>query len=261
MMKQLVLKREDIHKGYLILVNQANPLIYQKQKGNPHNTEHSFLCSVDHMYPDVLLEWKTAHMLVRAWKAAGAKDRIVPVSGYRTLEEQKQIYEDSLKTNGEEFTRKYVALPDTSEHQTGLAIDLGEKAEQIDFVRPDFPDTGVCGIFKNLAAEYGFIQRYEAEKEHITGIACEPWHFRYVGRPHAHIMKINHWCLEEYVEHLKAYPFDNCFFPADNGTRICYLDMSGQTERVIEVEDRWDVQISGNNDDGFILTLSDQSAQ
>lgn len=78
-------------------------------------------------------------------------DSIVPVSGYRSLNEQMDIYNDSLKDNGEDFTRKYVALPKHSEHQTGLAIDLGLNKEKIDFIRPDFPYDGICGTFRRFA--------------------------------------------------------------------------------------------------------------
>ena len=75
-----------------------------------------------------------------------------------------------------------------SEHQTGLAIDLGLASEEIDVIRPNFPYSGVCAAFRKQAADYGFILRYPAGKEAVTGIAYEPWHFRYVGVPHARFM-------------------------------------------------------------------------
>ena len=83
--------------------------------------------------------------------------------------------------NGEEFTNQFVARPGHSEHQTGLAIDLGLKQPDIDFLRPYFPYKGICQTFRELSTDYGFIERYPAGKEAITGIAHEPWHFRYVG--------------------------------------------------------------------------------
>ena len=82
-----------------------------------------------------------------------------------------------------------MALPGCSEHQTGLAIDLGKAAGYIDFIRPAFPYDGVCGRFRRLAARYGFIERYQRGKEEVTGISAEPWHFRYVGAPHAQLME------------------------------------------------------------------------
>ena len=93
-----------------------------------------------------------------------------------------------------------MALPGCSEHQTGLAIDLGLRGPEVDFLCPDFPYTGPCGDFRRLAADYGFVERYPAGKEPITGIAHEPWHFRYVGVPHAERMAAMGLVLEEYWE-------------------------------------------------------------
>ena len=248
--REIRLKREQIYEGYQILVNTTYPLKEKNEENNPQISP----VAVDKRWPEVTVEWKTARMLQAALEAAGAAGQIVPVSGYRSLAEQRQIYADSLAENGEEFTRKYVALPNTSEHQTGLAIDLGEMAEKIDFVRPYFPDTGGCGRFKALAADYGFIQRYEESKEVITGIACEPWHFRYVGRPHARLMKRYGWCLEEYVEHLKDYPWGKGYLDAGGDIRVCYVPAE-DSESVIVLEDEWEAEVSGNNGDGFILTM------
>ena len=74
--------------------------------------------------------------------------------------EQERIYRESLRDNGPAFTRRFVALPGCSEHETGLAIDLGERRASIDFIRPAFPDTGLCSAFRRRAARYGFILRY-----------------------------------------------------------------------------------------------------
>ncbi len=110
----------------------------------------------------------------------------------------------------------YVAKPGCSEHETGLAIDLAEAAETIDFIRPHFPYDGVCGSFRKAAARYGFVERYRADKSALTGIAAEPWHFRYVGIPHALLMEQRGLCLEEYVERLKEHPM-TCIL--ENGRR------------------------------------------
>ncbi|MDO4544835.1 MAG: D-alanyl-D-alanine carboxypeptidase family protein, partial [Bacillota bacterium] len=82
----------------------------------------------------VVLEQRTASVLSYIFKNIGSGEKIIPVSGYRTRKEQEQIYAGSIRDNGEIFTRKYVALPDHSEHQTGLAIDLGLNQENIDFI-------------------------------------------------------------------------------------------------------------------------------
>lgn len=178
----------------LLLVNAAHPM--------PEGAEPE-LAAVDERWSQVLLERQAARMLAACIRAVGGEGQIVPVSGWRSREEQQRIWDDTMEKEGEAFTRQYVALPGCSEHQTGLAIDLGLAAPHIDFIRPDFPDTGVCGAFKEQAGKYGFILRYPAGKEHITGIAHEPWHFRYVGAPHGAIMTQLGLTLEEYLELLE----------------------------------------------------------
>ena len=123
----------------------------------------------------------------------------MPVSGWRSHREQQKIWDDTIAEKGELFTRKYVAVPGCSEHETGLAIDLAENAPEIDFICPEFPRTGICGKFRERAPHYGFIERYPKGKESVTGIGAEPWHFRYVGLPHSLIMTGLGLVLEEYV--------------------------------------------------------------
>ncbi len=64
----------------------------------------------------------------------------------------------------------------------------------------------ICQTFREKAAKYGFILRYPAGKEHITGIGHEPWHFRYVGVPHAEIMASEGLTLVEYTDFLTGFP-------------------------------------------------------
>ena len=151
-------------------------------------------------YNNILLEKTTAEKLTELFEACKAENQIIPVSGYRTRKEQEEIFVNSVKEKGLSFTTKYVALPNSSEHQTGLAIDVGLNKDDVDFLCPDFPDSGACGRFNELAADFGFILRYPEGKEKITGISYEPWHFRYVGAEHAKIIKKEKLCLEEYLE-------------------------------------------------------------
>ncbi|MDR0851304.1 MAG: D-alanyl-D-alanine carboxypeptidase family protein [Clostridiales Family XIII bacterium] len=150
---------------------------------------------------DVKLRAEAAEMLALLLHDADAEGSVIPVSGYRTHEEQERVWNESVSEYGEAFTIKYVARPDHSEHQTGLAIDLAANRNSIDFVRPAFPeDDAACLRVREKAAEYGFIVRYGKDKERITGIAYEPWHFRYVGLPHSVIMEEEGLALEEYLE-------------------------------------------------------------
>jgi len=174
----------------LILVNGKNPF-YEL-------LEERELMPVQSQKNDIFLRYDAAESLNRLMAEIQGWKEIVPVSGWRSKIEQQQIWDDSITQNGEVFTRKYVALPGHSEHETGLAIDLGLQQENVDFIRPSFPYSGICRIFREKAAMYGFIERYPEGKEHITGISHEPWHFRYVGRPHAQIIAGLGITLEEY---------------------------------------------------------------
>ncbi len=182
---------------YLQLVNASHPA---------HNLPgKKALVPAHPNYPDILLEAEAAKALQALLYRLDAFDHIVPVSGFRTMEEQRNIWKCSMKDHGYLYTRNYVALPGCSEHETGLAIDLAAAADVIDFICPDFPYTGIYGEFRNLAASYGFILRYPAGKEDLTGIANEPWHFRYVGASHALEMTQKQLVLEEYLTQIQKH--------------------------------------------------------
>lgn len=247
-MRALTIFKEDIWKGSLILVNYEHPI--KSDTKIP-------LMSVDTKYKDIRMETKASTLLSRLLESIGSKDKIIPVSGYRSRAEQEKIYADSLKENGKDFTRKYVALPGRSEHQTGLAIDLGESSSSIDFIRPEFPYTGICGEFRRKAAQYGFIERYEIGKEMTTGISHEPWHFRYVGYPHSQIIKNNQMSLEEYIQYIKQFPHDGKhYFLKENARMTEVFYVQGTSDKtMINLPDNDLFQVSGNNEDGFIVTL------
>lgn len=232
-----------IHSGLLILVNAEHPI---RRRERP-------ILAPAAPGSDVLLDTRAAAMLTGLISRLGAAGEIVPVSGWRSMREQREIWDGSMAENGTEFTRKYVALPGCSEHQTGLAIDLALRSDNIDFIRPDFPYDGICGRFRALAADYGFIERYQAGKEHITGIAAEPWHFRYVGRPHARLMSDNGLCLEEYVELLRSYPYPERLLETRGGVYEADVGFAFAKSK-LELPDA-PYQISGNNVDGYIYTL------
>ena len=102
-------------------------------------------------------------------------------SAYRSSEMQREIYENSKNTYGEEHANIFVARPGYSEHETGLAIDICMKLD--DKWINEF-DEGLNDCYKLLhrvCADYGFILRYPEGKEDITGYHYEPWHLRYLG--------------------------------------------------------------------------------
>lgn len=246
-MKQLILAQEKIHNGSLILVNQEHEC---------PAASHDFPVPVLDNTPDVLLNRSAATLLSRLMEEIDGWRHIIPVSGWRSQEEQQRIWDDSLQENGLEFTQKFVALPGHSEHQTGLAIDLGLRQEHVDFICPEFPYTGICQTFREKAPKYGFVLRYPAGKESVTGIGHEPWHFRYVGAPHAEIMTKCGLCLEEYIDFIKQFTFQNkpCLFTdRDQTFFVSYIRAEGK-QTMLELPDDLPYTVSGNNIDGFILT-------
>ena len=123
----------------------------------------------------------------------------IGVSGYRSDERQKNIYTSNLAVKGEMHTSLYSAKPGQSEHQTGLAMDISSPSVQ-SALTTDVENTPEGRWLRENAAAYGFILRYPAGKEHITGYAYEPWHFRYVGKNLAAYLKKEGLTLEEYYQ-------------------------------------------------------------
>ncbi len=122
-------------------------------------------------------------------------------STYRSIEYQKGLYEKSInkyleqgktQEEAEKLTDEYINKPGTSEHHLGLAVDFNNVDE-------GFENTKAYVWLLENASDYGFVLRYPKEKEDITGIEYEPWHWRYVGPEHAKKMKEQNLCLEEYV--------------------------------------------------------------
>ena len=114
------------------------------------------------------------------------------LSGYRSYDYQKSLYENYVARDGEEAANRYSAKPGTSEHQTGLAFDVGEMSWT-------YGETAAGQWLVNHCAEYGFILRYLPGKEDITGYMYEPWHIRYVGVEHAAAIMSQGITLEEYL--------------------------------------------------------------
>lgn len=121
------------------------------------------------------------------------------ISGYRSGDDQKRLYEKYLLSHGKRYAQKYVQKPGYSEHHTGYAVDFSIYYRE-DGHSEDFKGQGEYGWITRNAWRYGFILRYPEEKADITGIAYEPWHFRFVGKQAAKAMHKQSLCLEEYLE-------------------------------------------------------------
>ena len=123
---------------------------------------------------------------------------LVAVSGYRSYKTQSEIYKARLREAGYDHVSRYVAQPGASEHQTGLAMDVGQRGNPR--LEEWFGDTQEGRWLQENAAQYGFILRYPKEGEDVTGYAYEPWHFRYVGEQMAREIQDRGTVLETYLE-------------------------------------------------------------
>lgn len=132
------------------------------------------------------------------------------ISGYRTYDGQTQLFnrkvndyisQGNSKAKATELAAQYVAPPGTSEHHTGLAVDLisPDWYSKNRYLTAEFDQTKQFSWLYSHCAEYGFILRYPKDKEAITGYSYEPWHYRYVGVEIAKEIMSRKICLEEYV--------------------------------------------------------------
>lgn len=135
--------------------------------------------SATYAYGDVSAEEETYKAFIEMADAA-KKDgyTLILTSGYRTNAYQKSLYENMSSTRGEEYADKYAARPGSSEHETGLALDI----LKIGGLTDTFKTTEEYAWLHAHSYEYGFIERYPEDKEYLTGYSPESWHYRYLGK-------------------------------------------------------------------------------
>lgn len=244
----LELSKENTYDGSLILVSPGFALHKMPDEIN--------MVPAIKKQDGVLLDKQAAFSLQKLLTDIDAGNEIVAVSGFRTQKEQENLWENSMEDHGIEFTRKFVAFPGHSEHQTGLAVDLGENRSTIDYIRPAFPYRGICDLFRKRAPMRGFIQRYPKGKEPVTGIGEEPWHFRYVGFPHSVIMAKRALTLEEYISFLKrTADMDKPYVFFQGNTHIDIFYISVKKRLKIHIPENTPHHISGTNEGGVVISL------
>lgn len=176
---------------YLTLVNESNPLpegyeITLTQLQNDQAVDQRIYPSLQSMFDS----------------AREAGIQLTISSSYRTKERQQELLDEKVKeykaqgysdSEAGSLAGEWVALPGTSEHELGLAVDITTLDSQTQ-------DAGIVWQWlKEHCANYGFILRYPEDKTEITGIAYEPWHFRYVGKEAAADIMEKGICFEEYL--------------------------------------------------------------
>ena len=185
----------DITDWKLVLVN------YENELPSDFNVE---LANIDRSRKFDARAINELKSMIKSMKEDGIENVWVQ-SSYRNVKYQEKIFNQKIdkyieqgktREEAEKLTLRTINKPGTSEHNLGLAVDFN-------YVDYTFDETkGFKWLMEN-AENYGFILRYPKEKEDITKIDYEPWHWRYVGKENA--KKINElgMCLEEYIEYNK----------------------------------------------------------
>ena len=248
---------EDVHAGDLILVNTDTAYVEE----NPteivsiydHKTDNYHVSGTETSLRQPALD-ALNQMLDAFYVATGHQDMIV-ISGYRTTQQQQELYDADLAETGEQTSTR-VALPGHSEHESGYALDMSLYTDGVQY---DYDGTGEYAWINENCAHYGYVLRYAEDKQETTGIQAEPWHYRYVGQPHATYMMENNVCLEEYLTLLKNYTADEPLSITNwDGEiyQVYYVATDTSTDSTyVMVPPDAKYTISGNNSDGFIVTV------
>lgn len=173
-----------------------------------------------------------------AARHAGAGAFLVS-SGYRTYNHQKQLYDQATD-------KTLVQTPNHSEHQTGLAADI----QPVGISTSKMAESAGGQWLANNSWQYGLILRYAADKQSITHIAFEPWHFRYVGQPHAWYCYTHNLSFEEYIQFLK---YSGGYEAAYGGTTYWVSYQTGGDGR-INLSNGLSYSVSDDNTGGYIVT-------
>lgn len=261
-----------VHEGSLILVNYKYEYVFPKEdilvSMYDKTANYSVSSTETYIQKEVLDSFN--ELIDDLYENSGC-DEVIVVSAFRSVEKQQEIYQDRLDRYGSEYAASYVADPGYSEHHTGLAMDLSIYTSL--GLTYDIEEYKKCAWFNENYDNYGYILRYPEEKAGITSINYESWHYRYVGLPHSLIMDKLNLCLEEYIDYLKDYTADGKVLKFNSSTKeiancalddtldknenvIYYVPASNEETTQIPIVENTDYMISGNNVDGFIVTLT-----
>ncbi len=249
---------EEIHDGFLTLINNENACL--RDGVELVNLSESY--NETYKISDLVMQANRTtvehmnNMFSDFKKAVGDNDVIISCA-YRSMALQGELYDEEVEEKGEEEGAKWVNKPGYSEHQSGYSFDLSLIDDEGGIT--EFDGEGIYGWIEKNCEKYGFIIRYPSDKTEITGIYHEPWHIRYVGEVHAGYMKEYDLCMEEYIELIKGYRVEDPLEYRDvdmNDWQIYFVpaSKSGDVTEVPIPKDR-QYEISGNNIDGFIVTV------
>lgn len=255
---------ESFHEGELILVNLEYAYTF------PSSTE---LLSVNKNKNPYYITWyefqlekntlEVFNRLMNDFYAATGCDRTMMNDAYRSWQDQEKVLQNRPQ---------YATQPGHSEHHTGMAIDM-------QIYDPSYGDAKNSWYFYEYEPaawlvenfdDYGFILRYPESDEEETQVVYEPWHYRYIGVPHAEICNLREDCMEEYIAYLSTLSFigTRLYFDGETltegtfeeepvtGYMIYYVPVEdGITTAIPIPEGCTSYKISGDNVGGFVVTV------
>ncbi|MGE7950480.1 M15 family metallopeptidase [Lysinibacillus xylanilyticus] len=200
-------KKQQIQQGFLTVADpESITVLVNKEYAFPEGYEPK-----DLVYPNVpfifnekiekrMMREEAAKYLEKMFNAANQQNiHLAGVSAYRSSQTQTTLFNNYVERDGIEKAKTYSAVPGTSEHQSGLAIDVSGSDGSC-AADDCFANTEEAAWLENNAHNYGYIIRFPKDKDNITGYKYEPWHIRYVGVNLATELYNEGLTLEEYYE-------------------------------------------------------------
>lgn len=250
----------DLSRGDLILVNWENSYMEVPEglvtiasaKTGDYLVKNNEIQLRDYVIPYL-------NEMMADFRTATGISNVVILSSYRSVDYQKNLYEQDLARTGRDYSDS-VTKPGYSEHHTGLTFDLAYIAA--DGSWPFYDGHGDYGWINENSWKYGFIIRYPDDKQDVTQIIPEPWHFRYVGQAHAEMIHSTGLCLEEYMEMLRQHPVSDPYtFSGESGSwSVYYVPLTGSSAEV-PVPQNKPYTVSGSNEGGFIVTVDEAESE
>lgn len=234
-------QEEDIHKGNLILIDSDHPYV-----GNTE--DFVYLTDIrNHCY------YISSNSFCLEKKAGAALNEIT--SAYVDNFQFPGLF--IYNTNSSD-TSQLPYCPDIiPERSSGLSIDFAIRNYDKSISQMD--KTNGSWVYEN-AYKFGLVLRYPENKTSITNTEFIPYHFRYVGKINADIMYNNDYCLEEYIQFMKSYSYEDpyCYSDGNCDYELYYVPKGNETTNipVPSNKDKHNYYISGNNIDGFIVIAS-----
>ncbi len=247
--KLVILEPEDVHKGSLIVVNDAyrfdfdsNPTVASQVNIYKSRTSKTFgVRDSDITINRVTMTYMQE--LLNALSAYTGSTALTVTTGFRSYEEQKKLFDGGKDSDA----------PGASDLNTGFSFKCT--------VYPSSAGKLGEGKFQWLDENcmfYGFVKRYPEGKKGLTGHDANGSLFRYVGIPHAYLIYVNNYCLEEYLDFCRRFSYDSKYYTTCDGIDYAIYYVPANTSEItqIKVPENVEYDISGDNIGGFVVTLT-----